>query len=134
LPSPLTGRPPSGRLAMRCLLAALAALCLPLAAPAQPYTFSVINGNDSGAGSLRQAITDANSLTVSGQTITIDFGAGLNVAPSGFLPPLNAGRGGQLGANDNTLVINGNGSTLNGSLDPAAGFQALFAYAGAVQV
>src|SRR5437764_2454861 len=103
---------------MRRPLAALAVLLLPLAAPAQPYVYSVINGNDSGPGSLRQAITDANTLAVSGQTITINFNTGLNVTPSNFLSPLNAGRAGQLGANDNTLVINGNGSTLTGSLDP----------------
>lgn len=118
---------------MRPLLAASVLALVPAAAAAQ-FTFSVTNGNDSGVGSLRQAVIDANSLNVTGQTITITFNAATAVNLAGFLQPLNAGRNGALGANDNTLVINGNGSTVNGSLDANTGFQALFAYSGTVQV
>src|SRR5437899_2414771 len=119
-------------------IASLAVLFYCLNASAQPVTFSVTNVNDAGPGSLRQAVIDANSLNVNGQTITINFDPGLNVGLAGFLPPLNPGRAGALASssslNTNTLVINGNGSTVNGSLDPTTGFQAFFAYAGTFQM
>ena len=106
---------------------------LPASAVAQ-FAFTVTNGNDSGAGSFRQAVIDANSLNVSGATITINFNSGTAVNLTGFLQPLNAGRNGALGANNNTLVLNGNNSTVNGSLNATTGFQVLFAYSGTVQV
>lgn len=51
---------PYRRLHLLALLALLAALAVP-AAPARALTFTVSNTNDSGAGSLREAITGANS-------------------------------------------------------------------------
>ena len=118
---------------MRSLLPLLVLALIPPAAEAQ-FNFTVTNGNDSGVGSFRQAVIDANNLDVAGQTITINFNAGTAVNLAGFLQPLNAGRNGALGANANTLVINGNGSTINGSLNSTTGFQVLFAYSGTVQV
>src|SRR5438874_561076 len=119
-------------------LASLSVLLCCLSTPAQPVTLSVTNGNDAGPGSLRQAVIDANSLNLTAQTITINLDANLTVNLAGFLPPLNPGRAGALATasspNSNTLVVNGNGSTVNGSLDPAAGFQAFFAYAGTFQM
>ena len=66
------------------LMAALAAsvlMAVVLASPAQAAPFSVTNTNDSGEGSLRQAISDANASagedtinfdpSLSGQTITL---------------------------------------------------------------
>ena len=49
-------------------------LFIGLASPAGAATFTVSNLNDSGAGSLRQAITDAN---VASGADTIDFGPGV---------------------------------------------------------
>ena len=118
---------------MRLTVAAGILVFLPTAALAQ-FSFNVTNGNNSGAGSFRQAVIDANSLNVSGATISINFNSGTAVNLSGFLQPLNAGRNGALGANNNTLVINGNNSTVNGSLNATTGFQVLFAYSGNVQV
>jgi len=57
---------------VRLLAAAAACSC----GSALADTFTVINTNDSGAGSLRQAITDANA-TVGADTIAFDIpGAG----------------------------------------------------------
>lgn len=47
-------------------------LAVLLASPAYATTFYVTNSNDSGAGSLRQAITDANNSTQSG-TVYVQF-------------------------------------------------------------
>jgi hypothetical protein len=96
--------------------------------------FVVTNGNDSGAGSFRQAIIDANSVSSSNSTITINFAPSVNVNLESFLSPLNPGQAGKIGANTNRLVINGNGSTVNGSTDAATGFQLLFAYAGTFEI
>jgi hypothetical protein len=70
---------------------ALAASCLAAAAIAPAATFTVTNTNDSGAGSLRQAITDANT---SVGADTIDFaipGSGVQtIAPATALPPFTS--------------------------------------------
>jgi hypothetical protein len=47
------------------------ALMVVLASPAQAATFTVTNTNDSGAGSLRQAILDANA--AAGEDTITDF-------------------------------------------------------------
>src|SRR5947209_10532789 len=101
----------------------LLALALAAAPARADLILSVINGNDSRAGSLRQAIIDANTPSLSGQTVTINFNPGLSVNLASFLPPLNAGQSGALGSNTNTLVFNGNGSAVNGSLNATSGFQ-----------
>ena len=59
---------------MRNLRAALVALLLPAAANAAVFT--VTNTNDSGAGSLRQAITDGNN-TAGGDSIHFSIGSGI---------------------------------------------------------
>jgi hypothetical protein len=118
---------------VRLIVAAGVLVLLPTTTLAQ-FNFNVTNGSDSGPGSFRQAVIDANSLNVSGATISINFNAATAVNLAGFLQPLNAGRNGALGANNNTLVINGNNSTVNGSLNATTGFQVLFAYSGLVQV
>lgn len=51
-------------------------------------TITVTNTNDSGAGSLRQAIIDANS-TVGSDTITFNIGSGaVQIVPTSSLPPI----------------------------------------------
>ncbi len=60
------------------------------AAPATALTFSVTNTNDSGSGSLRQAITTANG-TPAADTITFNIGTGLKtIAPRSPLPTITA--------------------------------------------
>ena len=76
-----------------------------LSLSASALTFTVTNGNDSGAGSLRQAINDLNSQGAPGSH-TIAFNAGLVITPTsewdGIYYP------------HNRVNIEGNGSTLNG--------------------
>jgi hypothetical protein len=58
------------------------------AKPATPFVFTVINTNDSGTGSLRQAITDANSM--GGGTINFNIpGSGVHtISPLTVLPTI----------------------------------------------
>src|SRR5262245_45983253 len=80
---------PTRKLALPALLCAAA---LAAAASAFATTFTVTNTNDSGGGSLRQAILDANS---NGGPDVIDFnipGSGPYVIlPLSILPPLAGG-------------------------------------------
>jgi hypothetical protein len=62
-----------------CLLPAV--FCLLLAAPARAALFTVTNGSDAGAGSLRQALVDA----ADGDTITFTLGSDPIVLSSGPL-------------------------------------------------
>lgn len=74
-----------------------------VAAPAAAATFTVTNGDDSGAGSFRQALADA-SADAAGPAV-IDFDPGLSVTlTSGQAPQYS-------GILD--LTINGNGSTID---------------------
>src|SRR4051794_20165154 len=62
------------------LAAVFGAILAPAAAQAAPATFTVTSSGDSGAGTLRQAILDANANANPGDVDTIAF----NIAPSGF--------------------------------------------------
>lgn len=65
-------------------------LGLVLAFPVSAGTFTVTNTNDTGPGSLRQAITDANAAP--GSTVTFAIGSGLSVIrPLSQLPTLAGG-------------------------------------------
>lgn len=56
--------------------------------PAKAATFTVTNTNNSGAGSLRQAMTDANA-TSGSDTINFSIGSGYKtIAPTSALPPI----------------------------------------------
>ncbi len=103
-------------------------------------TFSVSNTDDHGAGSLRQAIVDANNnANVGGFPDEIDFdipGSGLQViSPTSGLPPITdpvvIDGYTQPGSSPNT-VVDGDSATLlivlDGSLDPLA--DGLLLYAG----
>ena len=65
-----------------------------IAGPAAATTFTVINTNDSGVGSLRQAIIDAVAAPTAGQFNMVAFnipGAGVHtIRPTSPLPPLKA--------------------------------------------
>src|SRR5215470_13397697 len=86
--------PMSPRRSLRCLASnGLAAAILAIvAAAAAADTFTVLNTDDTGAGSLRQAITDANAL---GGTNTIAFaipGGGVHTiaVPNTALPSVTS--------------------------------------------
>src|SRR3982751_2727927 len=111
------------------LLAALAITVLAPVAPAQT-TFTVTATTDANpfglgvgsgtSGDLRYCIHQANALTLSGQTATINFSLLPNstvTLGNNILPPLTPGRNGQLGANANSLLIDGSTAvnlTING--------------------
>lgn len=92
--------------------------CTAPAGSAQAATFNVTNTADSGAGSLRQAIFDANA---AGGTNTIDVqnGLGTITLTSGDLNALNS-----------NITLNGNGNTLSGN----NAFRGLFVYSGTVAI
>src|SRR5437762_1096364 len=80
------------------LRASLACLCALACAPAGATTFTVKNSNDSGADSLRQAITDANT---AGGTNIIQF-----AIPGGGVHTITLAS--QLPGITGTLTIDGN--------------------------
>jgi hypothetical protein len=97
------------------------ALASTLPTAAGGMTYSVTNGNDSGAGSLRQAILDLNSTgsTTAPNTIGIAAGIGsLTVEPTSALPavqrPAVLNGGGILTVNGTLLKAGTNDLTLSG--------------------
>ena len=102
----------------RCCLVLLILLSATPTRSVQAATFSVTNTADSGAGSLRQAIFDANA---AGGTNTIDVqnGLGTITLTSGDLNALNS-----------NITLNGNGNTLSGN----NAFRGLFVYSGTVAI
>jgi hypothetical protein len=83
-------RRPLAALLMGAALAASAVIAaMVLASPAWAATYTVINTNDSGAGSLRQAIIDANADTGVADTINFDLGSAATITlTSGQLPTI----------------------------------------------
>jgi hypothetical protein len=83
------------RILSLALILALAFFWAPAARPAQAATFTVTNTNDSGAGSLRWAITQANASVGTADIITFNIpGTGVHtIQPLTYLPYLtdNAG-------------------------------------------
>ena len=60
------------------------------ASPALAATFTVVNTNDSGAGSLRQAMLDANA-TAGTDTVSFNIAANCpHIIPTSALPPINS--------------------------------------------
>jgi uncharacterized protein with beta-barrel porin domain len=92
--------------------------CTAPAGSAQAATFNVTNTADSGAGSLRQAIFDANAAGGS-NTIDVQNGLGTITLTSGDLNALNS-----------NITLNGNGNTLSGN----NAFRGLFVYSGTVAI
>jgi hypothetical protein len=93
------------------LLAALTTACLLAAKPAQASTtFTVTNTNDSGAGSLRQAMLDANA-TTGADVINFNIaGTGVHtITPATQLPtitsPVTINGYSQPGAQPNTKAV-----------------------------
>jgi hypothetical protein len=116
---------------LRSLLAgAIVCLLLGLREAAEAAPFTVLNTNDAGPGSLRQAILDANA-TIGADTIAFNIpGAGVHtISPLSALPPLTDDAGvtidgyTQPGSSPNTLSVGDNAlllvelSGLTGGLD-----------------
>lgn len=81
----------------------LASLVLALDRDAWAASFSVTNGNDSGAGSLRQAILDANAAGAGPHTITVDNAVNaINITQN--LPII-----------DTSVTVEGNTTTITGN-------------------
>jgi hypothetical protein len=80
-----------------------------LASQAQALTYTVINTNDSGEGSLRQAILDANAS--SGVADTIDFApsvSGQTITLSSELPAVTDGAGLTIDGGSADITLSGN--------------------------
>src|SRR5690349_23270881 len=77
-----------------CVFLLLAGLAL--SGRALAATFTVTNANDSGAGSLRQAITDANGAGAGPHSVTFSItGSGVHaIALSSALPTITVASGG----------------------------------------
>ncbi len=127
------------------LLVCLLGMMFCLARPAAAQTTLIVNrttddGSGSPSGSLSWAINQFNSLNVSNTTFTITFsltGGGNTITLNGgIMPPINVGRAGQLGANNNTLIIDGTGVpgglVIDGSAATRNGLGMFMAYSGAV--
>ena len=101
----------SGVLALGVLLALIAAFMLQAAKPAYASsTFTVTNTNNSGAGSLRQAILDANATTTEDMIqFNIPGGGVKTIAPATELPqitsPVTIDGYTQPGAQPNTKAV-----------------------------
>jgi len=86
---PLTALLMGAALAASVLMAAVV-----LASPAWAATYTVVNTKDAGAGSLRQAIIDANTSTGVADTINFDLRSSATITlTSGQLPPITGGAG-----------------------------------------
>ena len=98
---------------LRRWLAAVAVVAL-ATAPASAQFFTVTNLADSGAGSLRQAIIDANSYSASSAATAINFQTGLSgtiTLSSGMLPVITQTRGLTITGAGSTITIDGNSSS-----------------------
>jgi hypothetical protein len=74
------------------LAASVVIAAVVLASPAWAATYTVTNDADSGAGSLRQAMIDANATTGVEDTINFDLGSAATITlTSGQLPTINDG-------------------------------------------
>lgn len=82
------------------------AVCVNGVPPAQAAIFTVSNLNDSGAGSLRQAIDDANT-AVGADTITFSVSGTITLASS--LPNITEATGLTIDGTGQTVTISGNG-------------------------
>ena len=91
------------------LLAGTIGVAGPLAAPASATTFNVTNANDSGAGSLRQALTDA-ATNPGNDTVVVQ--AGLTAIT--LATPISWS-----GTGTGAVTITGNGNTVNLNGQPA---------------
>src|SRR5215208_95862 len=79
-----------------------------LASPAWAATYTVTNNADSGAGSLRQAMIDANATTGVADTINFNLGSSATITlTSAQLPTINDGAGLTIDGGSADITISG---------------------------
>src|SRR5215208_4018592 len=102
-------RPLAALLLAAALAASVVIAAVVLASPAWAATYTVTNNADSGAGSLRQAMIDANATTGVADTINFNLGSSATITlTSAQLPTINDGAG---------LTIDGGGADITISGD-----------------
>jgi hypothetical protein len=99
-----------------------ASVMMMLASQAQALTYTVINTDDAGPGSLRQAILDANAS--SGVADTIDFApsvSGQTITLSSELPAVTDGAGLTIDGGSVDITLSGNNAVRVFRVNPGAG-------------
>src|SRR5215217_5377501 len=99
-----------------------ASVMMMLASQAQALTYTVINTDDAGPGSLRQAILDANAS--SGVADTIDFApsvSGQTITLSSELPAVTDGAGLTIDGGSVDITLSGNNAVRVFRVNPDAG-------------
>ena len=101
-------RPLAALLMAASLAASVVIAAVVLASPAWADTYTVTNNADSGAGSLRQAIIDANTTTGVADTINFDLGSAATITlTSGQLPDVTDGAGLTIDGGSANITISG---------------------------
>jgi len=109
---------PIARLFLLVLLVSLVALAAPATPVAHAATITVSNLNDSGAGSLRQAITDAMA---TGAADTINFNVSGTITLGSTLPNITAAGGAlTIDGTGRSVTISGNNATTIFTVDAGA--------------
>jgi hypothetical protein len=90
------------------LAASVVIAAVVLASPAWATTYTVTNNADSGAGSLRQAMIDANATTGVEDTINFSLGSSATITlTSGQLPTINDGAGLTIDGGSADITVSG---------------------------
>src|SRR5215211_5487296 len=101
-------RQPLAALLMGAALAASVVMAaVVLASPAWAASLTVTNNADSGAGSLRQAIIDANATTGVADTINFDLGSSATITLTSSLPLITDGAGLTIDGGSADITISG---------------------------
>jgi hypothetical protein len=101
-------RPLAALLMGAALAASVVIAAVVLASPAWAATYTVTNNADSGAGSLRQAIIDANATTGVEDTINFDLGSAATITlTSGQLPTITDHAGLTIDGGSADITISG---------------------------
>jgi hypothetical protein len=89
------------------LAASVVIAAVVLASPAWAATYTVTNNADSGAGSLRQAMIDANATTGVADTINFDLGSAATITLTSSLPLITDGTGLTIDGGSADITISG---------------------------
>ena len=101
-------RPLAALLMAASLAASVVIAAVMLASPAWAATYTVNNTNDAGAGSLRQAIIDADTNTGVADTIDFDLGSSATITlTSAELPTITDGAGLTIDGGSADITISG---------------------------